>query len=179
MSEHLKKARHWMREADIRSTGHPSTDEMAEAIWRLIRHLESVAPEVQPQMDLENQFATIWAELDRKQPRTAEVQPHRHESPPHFRLSSLPIPEPREESETSSAPTLGHAPKLYTSSSGSREEMQVLLTQVVELAASSNISLAEVLAMLAQVRRSLTRNGQLVGAVPSSVIGTTGGEAGQ
>jgi hypothetical protein len=117
MSEHLKKARHWMREADIRSTGHPSTDEMAEAIWRLIRHLESVAPEVQPQMDLENQFATIWAELDRKQPRTAEVQPHRHG--PNYSwaqsgpvIQEEPIPEPREET-----PQSGHTSQGSSSAS--------------------------------------------------------------
>jgi hypothetical protein len=68
-------------------------------------------------MDLENQFATIWAELDRKQPRTAEVQPHRHG--PNYSwaqsgpvIQEEPIPEPREET-----PQSGHTSQGSSSAS--------------------------------------------------------------
>jgi hypothetical protein len=79
----LKDARHWLNQAVKKIP--TNVDNLAESIHYLLAHLESVAPEVQP-----------------------VAQPHRHQfyqEGEHLRTTSLPIPEPREETPQSETPS--------------------------------------------------------------------------
>ena len=70
MSEHLKEARNWLDQVEKHwpdSQKDPIAWYQQRALWRLLLHLEALNPPVETQINMENELALIWAELDRKQ----------------------------------------------------------------------------------------------------------------
>jgi hypothetical protein len=115
--DYLKQAKEmWRRSAQSVPCSPEEMSHLREAVYSLIKHLESVAPEVQPQELTMAHLQEAMAAANRRLVRlesAPEVQPHRHQllngvlSGPAIPESKLgqPIPEPREETPQSETPS--------------------------------------------------------------------------